>query len=116
MGTLLMVSLTALGALFAQEEVPPRWRPDSLGMAVLSVIIFTVIGIVASLAGDATGSWASAQDGNLSMPVNAWQLVRGQRRWDHRLLGDARHHGERRTGVLAAPVWALDDPTHVFPL
>jgi DDE family transposase len=49
-------------------------------------------------------------------PVNAWQLVRGQRSGDHRLLWDARHHCERRTAVLAAPVWAPDDPTHVSPL
>ena len=67
MGTLLMVSLTALGALFAQEEVPPRWRPDSLGMAVLSVIIFTVIGIVASLAGFKL--WDRFTPGNLEEEI-----------------------------------------------
>lgn len=35
---------------------------------------------------------------------NAWQLVRGKRAWDHRLLWDARHHCYRKTGVLAVPV------------
>jgi Transposase DDE domain len=35
---------------------------------------------------------------------NAWQLVRGKRAWDHRLLWDARHHCSRKTGVLAVPV------------
>jgi hypothetical protein len=49
-------------------------------------------------------------------PTNAWQLVRGRRSWEHRLLWDARHHCQRRTGVLAAPVWRPDDRTHVYPL
>jgi hypothetical protein len=49
-------------------------------------------------------------------PTNAWQLVRGRRSWEHRLLWDARHHCERRTGVLAVPVWRPDDRTHVYPL
>jgi len=49
-------------------------------------------------------------------PANAWQLVRGKRSWDHRLLWDARRHCERRIGVLAAPVWAPDDRTHVSAL
>ena len=48
--------------------------------------------------------------------VNAWQLVRGQRSWDFRLLWDARHHCDRRTGVLALPVWRPDDLTHARPL
>jgi hypothetical protein len=34
----------------------------------------------------------------------AWQLVRGKRAWDHRLLWDARHHCYRKTGILAVPV------------
>lgn len=49
-------------------------------------------------------------------PAKAWQLARGQRSWDHRLLWDARHHCERRTGVLALPVWRPDDRTHARPL
>lgn len=49
-------------------------------------------------------------------PTKAWQLVRGRRSWDHRLLWDARRHCERRTGVLAVPVWPPDDRTHVYPL
>jgi uncharacterized membrane protein YjfL (UPF0719 family) len=68
MGTLVTVSLAALGALLAQEEIPPpRWRPDSLGMAVLSVIIFTVIGIVASLAGFKL--WDRFTPGNLEEEI-----------------------------------------------
>jgi Transposase DDE domain len=35
---------------------------------------------------------------------HAWQLVRGKRAWDHRLLWDARHHCSRKTGILAVPV------------
>jgi hypothetical protein len=35
---------------------------------------------------------------------NAWQLVRGKRAWDHRLLWDARRHCYRKTGILAVPV------------
>ncbi|GAC1530187.1 MAG: hypothetical protein NVS2B16_37210 [Chloroflexota bacterium] len=34
----------------------------------------------------------------------AWQLVRGKRAWDHRLLWDARRHRAVKTGVLALPV------------
>jgi hypothetical protein len=34
----------------------------------------------------------------------AWELVRGKRAWDHRLLWDARHHCHRKTGILAVPV------------
>jgi len=34
----------------------------------------------------------------------AWQLVRGKRAWDHRLLWDARRHRLVKTGVLAVPV------------
>jgi hypothetical protein len=34
----------------------------------------------------------------------AWEIARGQRSWEHRLLWDARHHCERRTGILALPV------------
>jgi hypothetical protein len=33
----------------------------------------------------------------------AWQLVRGKRALDHRLLWDARHHCYRKTGILAVP-------------
>lgn len=49
-------------------------------------------------------------------PTKAWQIARGQRSWDHRLLWDARRHCECRTGVLAIPVWQSDDRTHTRPL
>jgi hypothetical protein len=35
----------------------------------------------------------------------AWQLTRGLRSWEHRLLWDARRRCERKTGVLAVPVY-----------
>jgi hypothetical protein len=41
------------------------------------------------------------------------EISKGKRSWDHRLLWDARHHCERKTGVLAFPVF---DPTHQQPL
>jgi hypothetical protein len=34
----------------------------------------------------------------------AWEIARGKRSWDYRLLWDARRHCQRRTGVLAVPV------------
>jgi hypothetical protein len=41
------------------------------------------------------------------------QLSKGKRSWDHRLLWDARRRCERKTGILACPVF---DPTHHQPL
>ncbi len=35
----------------------------------------------------------------------AWQIVRGKRSWDHRLLWDGRRRCWRKTGVLATMVW-----------
>jgi hypothetical protein len=58
------------------------------------------------LLGPRTG-WQSAK---------AWELARGQRSWDFRLLWDARKHCDRRTGVLAVPVWRPDDLTRTRPL
>jgi hypothetical protein len=49
-------------------------------------------------------------------PAKAWELVRGQRSWNHRLLWDARGRCDRRTGVLAVPVWRPNDVTHARPL
>jgi putative membrane protein len=49
------------------ESVATRWRPDSLGMAVLSVLIFTFIGIVASLAGFKL--WDRFTPGNLEEEI-----------------------------------------------
>jgi hypothetical protein len=36
----------------------------------------------------------------------AWQITRGQRSWEHRLVRDAPRRRERRTGILAVPVSA----------
>ena len=54
-----------LGVLFAQDDglALPRWRPDSLWMSVVSVIIFAIIGILASLAGFKL--WDRFSPGNL---------------------------------------------------
>lgn len=41
------------------------------------------------------------------------EISKGKRSWDHRLLWDARHHCESKTGVIAFPVF---DPTHHQPL
>ena len=41
------------------------------------------------------------------------ELSKGKRSWEHRLLWDARHRCERKTGILAVPVF---DPTHHQPL
>jgi hypothetical protein len=41
------------------------------------------------------------------------EISKGKRSWDHRLLWDARHHCECKTGILAFPVF---DPTHHQPL
>jgi hypothetical protein len=37
----------------------------------------------------------------------AWQLTRGKRSWDHRLLWDARRRTWRQVGVIAVPVYEL---------
>lgn len=44
---------------------------------------------------------------------NAWQIPRGKRSWDHRLLYDARRRCQRKVGVVAVPV---QDPTYDQPL
>jgi Transposase DDE domain len=41
------------------------------------------------------------------------EISKGKRSWDHRLLWDARHHCQCKTGVIAFPVF---DPTHHQPL
>jgi hypothetical protein len=41
------------------------------------------------------------------------ELSKGKRSWEHRLLWDARHRCERKTGIIAFPVF---DPTHHQPL
>jgi hypothetical protein len=41
------------------------------------------------------------------------EIAKGKRSWDHRLLWDARRRCERRTGIIAFPVF---DPTHHQPL
>ncbi len=42
-----------------------------------------------------------------------WQIMRGQRSWDHRLLWDGRRRCQRKVGVLATMVW---HPAHPQPL
>jgi hypothetical protein len=42
-----------------------------------------------------------------------WQIMRGQRSWEHRLLWDGRRRCQRKVGVLATMVW---HPAHPQPL
>jgi hypothetical protein len=39
----------------------------------------------------------------------AWEIVRGKRSWDHRLLWDARRRCQRKVGVFATPVFDKDN-------
>ncbi len=34
----------------------------------------------------------------------AWEITRGKRSWEHRLIWDARRHCARRTGIVAVPI------------
>jgi hypothetical protein len=43
----------------------------------------------------------------------AWEITRGKRSWEHRLLWDARRRCQRKVGVLACPVF---DKDHRQPL
>jgi hypothetical protein len=43
----------------------------------------------------------------------AWEIVRGKRSWDHRLLWDARRRCQRKVGVFVTPVF---DKEHHRPL
>jgi hypothetical protein len=49
-------------------------------------------------------------------PVPAWRVAQGLHAWDSRLFWDARRHVERRTSVLAIPVWRRDDSLRAQPL
>lgn len=49
-------------------------------------------------------------------PVPAWRVAQGLRAWEYRMLWDARRHVERRTGVLAIPVWQRNDHLRAQPL
>jgi len=42
----------------------------------------------------------------------AWQITRGKRSWDHRLIYDYKRCCERKTGVVAVPVSLADYPNH----
>jgi uncharacterized membrane protein YjfL (UPF0719 family) len=64
-------STAMVAALFAQDDV--RWRPDSFGMAVVSVLVFTAIGIVASLAGFKL--WDRFTPGNLEQEICGKQNI-----------------------------------------
>jgi len=43
----------------------------------------------------------------------AWEMTRGKRSWEHRMLWDARRRCMRKTGILAVPVF---DRVHNHPL
>lgn len=38
----------------------------------------------------------------------AWEITRGKRSWEHRLIWDARRHCDRKTGIVAVPVSHLE--------
>jgi hypothetical protein len=44
----------------------------------------------------------------------AWQITRGKRSWDHRLVYDARRRCFRKTGIIAAPVRLPDHPARLW--
>jgi uncharacterized membrane protein YjfL (UPF0719 family) len=65
-----------IGFIVAEAETEgaaTRWRPESLGMAVLSVLVFTFIGIVASIAGFKL--WDRFTPGNLEEEICRKQNV-----------------------------------------
>lgn len=39
----------------------------------------------------------------------SWEITRGKRSWDHRMIHDARRRCDRKTGVIAVPVHLPDD-------
>jgi hypothetical protein len=48
------------------------------------------------------------------LPYKAWQITRGQRSWEHRLIWDARRRCYRKTGVIAVPVSLPDSPHRLW--
>jgi hypothetical protein len=44
------------------------------------------------------------------VPKKPWEVVRGKRSWEYRMIWDARRRCERKTGVIAAPVHLPEDP------
>jgi uncharacterized membrane protein YjfL (UPF0719 family) len=64
------MSLAALiglcGLLLANGEAP-FWRPDSFGMAIVSLIVYTIIGILASFLGFKL--WDRFTPGNLEEEI-----------------------------------------------
>ena len=66
----MVAPVCVLLTLFADVEplpAPQHWRPDSFGMAVLSVIVFTTVGIVMSLLGFKI--WDRITPGNLEEEI-----------------------------------------------
>jgi hypothetical protein len=92
------------GVLFAQcvaawgRRVVHVWDRGFAGRAWLGQALDATVRFVVRWPGryklcDATGE-----------ERKAWQIARGKRSWEHRLVWDARRHCERRTGVVAFPV------------
>jgi putative membrane protein len=66
----MVAPVCVLLTLFADVEplpAPQHWRPDSFGMAILSVIVFTAVGIVMSLLGFKI--WDRITPGNLEEEI-----------------------------------------------
>ena len=44
----------------------------------------------------------------LGQERKAWEITRGKRSWEHRMLWDARHRCQRKVGIFACPVFDKD--------
>lgn len=44
----------------------------------------------------------------------AWKVVRGKRSWEYRMIWDARRRCQRKTGIIAAPIYLPDDERQLF--
>lgn len=44
----------------------------------------------------------------------AWQVVRGKRSWNYRMIWDARRRCHRKTGIIAAPIHLPNDERQLF--
>lgn len=44
----------------------------------------------------------------------AWKVVRGKRSWEYRMVWDARRRCQRKTGIIAAPIYLPNDERTLF--
>lgn len=92
------------GALFAQcvaawgRRIVPVWDRGFAGRAWLAQAFAASVRFVLRWPGRYKLLTAAGEE------RKAWQIARGKRSWEYRLLWDARRQCERRTGVVAFPV------------